>query len=129
MEEDFEPKLEKKKTEEEIRQDVSQEVVTKEIPQEELKEYKNANKERKVGRIISRFIWTIIVLFVLFETVMGVLNMQRINDNKEPLWCFSKSEEKSNNKKEEKCNLGLYVIVKTVEGTETRISLKPFFLK
>ena len=60
---------------------------------------------------------------------MGVLNMQRINEDKEPIWCFSKTEEQTNNKVEKKCNLGLYVIVKTQEGNEVKTSLKPFFLK
>ena len=146
MDEEFEPKKvekdnEVKKTEEEIKEEAKKEFekeheikeqakkeLLEEQKREELKEYKKEKKKRSVGRIISRIIWTLIFLFVLFEVVIGLLDMQRLNDDKEPIWYFSSSEKKEKNKTETRYNLGLYVIVKSVEGKEKKISLKPFFL-
>ena len=102
---------------------------TEEQKNEEIKDLKKEKRKSNVGKIISRIIWTLIFVFVIFEVVIGILNMQRLNDDKEPIWYFSSSEEKEKNKTETRYNLGLYVIVKTVEGKETQISLKPFFLK
>ena len=126
MEEEMIPK--KKEEAEEIKEEV-QNVVSEEVKKEEVNEYHETKKKGKIGSIISRIIWTIITLFLIFEVVMGILNMQKINEDKEPIWCFNKTEEKTNNKVEKKCNLGLYVIVKTKEGNEVKTALKPFFLK
>ena len=116
MEEEIVPK---KKTEE-----------VKEVKQEIQEDFSDVDsKKGRVWGVISRIVWTLITIFVIFEVVMGLLNMQRINDDKEPLWCFNKTEEKTKNKTEKTCHLGLYVIVKTKEGTETKTALKPFFLK
>ena len=82
-----------------------------------------------IGKVLSRLIYTALGLFLLFEAVIGVLNMQRLNEDKEPIWYFNSTTEESKNKSETKYNLGLYVIIKTVEGTEKRVTLKPFFLK
>ena len=142
MEEDIIPKKAKKKTESEIREEVKKEIeketeikeqakkeLLDEQKREELKEYKSTARKRSVGKIISRIIWTVLFLFILFETVIGILDMNRINEDKEPIWCFSKETNKEKNKEEKICNLGLYVIVKTKEGNEIKTTLKPFFLK
>ena len=55
--------------------------------------------------------------------------MQRLNEDKEPIWYINKKEEVTKFKSETTYNLGLYRIVKTKEGTEKRTELKPFFLK
>lgn len=123
MEEEFEPKRKIDEEKEEIKNEVKEEKI------EEVSETKDSDKKGMVGRIISRIIWIIIFIVVAFEVVMGILNMQRINDDKEPIWCFSNETKKENNKTETTCNLGLYVIVKTKEGGETRTTLKPFFIK
>ena len=124
MDEEFEPK--KIVKDNELANDYKK---TEEQKNEEIKDLKKEKRKSNVGKIISRIIWTLIFVFVIFEVVIGILNMQRLNDDKEPIWYFSSSEEKEKNKTEIRYNLGLYVIVKTVEGKETQISLKPFFLK
>ncbi len=90
-------------------------------------------KKRKKGRIISNIIITIIFLFIIFEAAIGIINMQRINDKKEPVMCISKKENNTDNKEETIYNLGLYKIVKTdiLKGPNagTRVSLKPFFVE
>ena len=88
-------------------------------------EIKSTNKKRSVGRIISQFIWILLGIIIIAEVGLGILNMQKINDDQEPFWCIK--YDKSNN--ETTCHLGLYVIVKTKEGNKTETSLKPFFLK
>ena len=97
--------------------------------QEELSEYKNTSKKFSISKIIFRIVWTILLLFILFEVVIGFLDMNRLNNNQEPLWYFNSRIEKVNNKTETTYNLGLYVIVKTFDGNSTRVVLKPFFLK
>lgn len=139
MEEEFVPK---KKTEEEIKEEAKKEFekeaeikeqakkeLLEEQKREELKEYNSTKRKRSVGKIISRIIWGLVFLFILFETVIGILDMNRLNNDKEPVWYFSKKTEKTKNKTETTYNLGLYVIVKSTEGREKKIMLKPFFLK
>ena len=82
-----------------------------------------------IGRVVFRLIYIAIGLFLLFEAVMGILNMEKLNNDEEPVWYFSSKEENTKFKSETTYNLGLYTIVKTKEGTEKRITLKPFFLK
>ena len=135
---DEEPILKKRKTEEEIRAEVQKEFEKEneikeqakmELQKEEMKEIESKEKRRSVGRIISRIFFALLFLFVLFETVMGVLDMQRLNDDKEPIWYINSEKKEENGKKEITYNLGLYVIVKTQEGKETKTTLRPFFLK
>ena len=83
----------------------------------------------KILRFISRILYLLIILFVIFEVVIGILNMQRLNNDKEPIWYFSSTQEETKTKKEIRYHLGLYVIVKTTEGGETRLVLRPFFLQ
>ena len=96
---------------------------------EELKEYKSSKRKRKLGKFIWRIIETIICLFILFETIMGVLDMQRLNEDKEPVWYLDTKVETVEGKQETTYNLGLYVIKKVIDDKEKRISLKPFFIK
>lgn len=102
---------------------------TEEQKKEELQEYENKKARNTIGGIIWRILVTLLVLFVLFETVMGVLDMQRINEDKEPIWYLDTKTVEVKGKKETTYNLGLYVIVKVKEGNQTKIVLKPFFLK
>ena len=55
MEEEMIPK---KKNDDEINEEV--------IEKEKVNEYQEPKEKGRVGRIISRIIWTLIVLFVLF---------------------------------------------------------------
>ena len=84
---------------------------------------------KTIGKIIFRIVYIALGLFIIFEAVIGVLSMQRLNEDKEPIWYINKKEEVTKFKSETRYNLGLYTIVKTKEGTEKRTELKPFFLK
>ena len=130
----IEPEIIKKVVKEEVEKEYAikeqeKKEIEEEKKEEELKEYKANDKKRGIGRIISRIIWTALFLFILFETVIGILDMNRLSNNQEPVWYFDSKTEKTNNKTETTYNLGLYVIVKTTEGNEKRLALKPFFLK
>ena len=84
---------------------------------------------KTIGKIIFRIVYVVVGLFIIFEAVIGILNMQRLNEDKEPIRYINKKEEVTKFKSETTYNLGLYRIVKTKEGTEKRTELKPFFLK
>jgi len=92
-----------------------------------------AKEKRSIVKSIFRFIYntiiTLITLLVIFEAVIGLINMQKINNEEEPVWYLNKKEIKTEEKKEIKYNLGLYNIVKTEEKGKMNIVLKPFFLK
>ena len=132
----------KQKTEEEIKEEAKKEFekeneikeqTRKELEEEkkiaELKEYKSTARKRSVGKIISRIIWTVVILFVLFETVIGILDMTRLNEDKEPVWYFSTKTEKTKEGTEITYDLGLYVIKKVKSSSGSKLVLKPFFLK
>ena len=90
-------------------------------------------EKRSIVKSIFRFIYntiiTLITLLVIFEAVIGLINMQKINNEEEPVWYLDKKEIQTEEKKEIKYNLGLYNIVKTEEKGKMNIVLKPFFLK
>lgn len=106
---------------------VEKEMVDKEL--EELKEVKKKKEKGKIGRTISNIILTIIVLVVIFEAIIGIINMKRINDGEEPVWYISTEKKEESNKVVTSYNLGLYRIVKTDTDKDTRIVLKLFFLE
>ena len=138
MEEEPILKKVKHKSDEEIREEAKKEFEREqaikeqtklELQKQEEKENESKNKRRKVGSIILRIFLVLLFLFILFETVMGVLDMQRLNDDKEPIWYISTKTEKNKNGEETIYDLGLYVIIKTTEGNETKTILRPFFLR
>ena len=90
-------------------------------------------EKRSIVKSIFRFIYntiiTLITLLVIFEAVIGLINMQKINNEEEPVWYLNKKEIQTEEKKEIKYNLGLYNIAKTEEKGKMNIVLKPFFLK
>ena len=94
----------------------------------------NEIKEKKnIGKNIFKFIYntliTLITILLIFEAIIGLINMQKINEDEEPVWYLNKTEDKTLEKIEIKYNLGLYKIVKTTEKGKMSTSLKPFFLK
>ena len=102
-----------------------------------MEDFKEESKGKAVGsaifriicRIIYRTISALITLLIIFEVAIGAINMNKINNEEEPMWYLDKKEEIKDNKKETKYNLGLYKIVKTEEEGKMKIMLKPFFLK
>ena len=90
---------------------------------------KSSKKEKKsVGRIIVDILVWILFAIIIAEAAVGIINMQRINDEKKPVWYLNKKEVVTENKKEVTYNLGLYKIVKTDTAKETKTTLKPFFM-
>lgn len=111
-------------------------VQTEEVKQEEVKqevdnEFSDVKEGvgRKIISVISRIFFILLVLFVIADTALGIINMQRLNDNKEPLWYFDSKTETVDGKTKTTYNLGLYVIIKEKGGKESSTSLRPFFLK
>ena len=94
-----------------------------------MEEVKDKNVIKTIGRIIFRIIYIALGLFLIFEAVIGIMNMEKLNKDEEPIWYINSKEENTKFKSETIYNLGLYRIVKTKEGTEKRVELKPFFLK
>ena len=124
------------KTEEQIREEVKQEIEREEeIRQEVRDELKQENQEdnaKRKSKKIARIIWSIIMwavfLFVLFEAVMGILNMKRLNEEKEPLWYLNTKVVEKDGKKQTSYEIGLYDIVKVEDSAGKRIILRPFFI-
>ena len=91
------------------------------------------NKGKKIVDGLVKVIYnigiTIITVFILFEVIIGVINMNKISNDEEPIWYLEKTEEETLEKKETKYNLGLYRIVKTIEAGKMKTILKPFFIK
>ena len=90
-------------------------------------EPKKKKKKKKLGRIITDFILFLLFIVIVFEIVIGVVNMNRISDEKEPVWYLSSKKVENELKTEVTYNLGLYKIVKTDTSKKTTVSLKPFF--
>ena len=90
------------------------------------------SKGKRIVKGVFKFIYntvvTIITLVALFEVIIGVVNMNKINNEEEPVWYLDKKEVKTTEKIEIKYNLGLYNIVKTIEKGKMKIILKPFFI-
>ena len=98
-----------------------------EIKNEVVKEVNTKKKKKKVGKIIVDIIIALLFILVVFETIIGMVNMQRINNEEKPIWYLDKKVETNNLKTETTYNLGLYKIVKTDTAKKTTITLKPFF--
>ena len=97
--------------------------------QNDVKEIKKSvKKKKKVGRIILNIILWGFFLVVILEAAVGIINMQRINDEKEPIWYLDKNVTKTSKEEKTVYNLGLYKIVKLDNAKQTKTSLKPFFV-
>ena len=101
--------------------------VNENIEEEEEKEEK-PKKKRRFGRIIANILVTLLFLLIIVEATVGIINMQRVNEDKEAIWYLSKKDNSNENKKEVIYNLGLYKIVRTDTSKRTKIALKPFFI-
>lgn len=103
--------------------------------QENSKEVENTNiskktkkKKRKIGKLIFNIITFILFIAILIDAIIGIVNMQRINNNEEPVWYLSTNVTETELKTVTEYHLGLYKIVKTDTAKETKITLKPFFI-
>ncbi len=114
------------KTEEEIKQEAKQEF-EEEIKQKEKKKLEKKNHIKGIIHFLYRIIVIILLLFIIFETAMGILDMDRLNKEEEPFWYLNSKVEEKENVKVTTYNLGLYVIEKQEEGTKIKIVLRPFF--
>ena len=89
---------------------------------------KNKKKKKKIGRIIFNVITFIIAVIIILDVIVGVINMQRISNEEEPIWYLSTKTTETELKTVTEYHLGLYKIVKTDTARETKTTLKPFFL-
>ena len=89
---------------------------------------KKKRRKRSIFSIFFDLLGIIIIVVLLAELVIGFINMQKLNNGEEPVWCLENKTEEKENKTIRTCNLGLYRIVKTDTDRETKITLKPFFL-
>lgn len=89
---------------------------------------KKPKKKRKVGKIILNLITTVIFVAVVLDIVVGVINMQRISNEEEPIWYLSTKTTESDLKTVTEYHLGLYKIIKTDTAKKTETTLKPFFI-
>ena len=96
--------------------------------EKEVKMEKKAKKKRNTGRVIFNIIVWIFFLIVIVEATIGIINMQKINNDEKPIWYISMKEKKTEDKTQTIYNLGLYKIVKTDTAKQTKTSLKPFFI-
>lgn len=98
-----------------------------------MEDYKKESIGKKIikgiFKVIYRIITISITLLIIFEVAIGIINMNKINNEEEPVWYLDKKEERTLEKIEIKYNLGLYKIVKTMEKGKMKIVLKPFFIK
>lgn len=86
-------------------------------------------KKKRMGRVIFNIITFILFIVIVLEAAIGVINMQRISNEEDPIWYLSTNKTETELKTVTEYNLGLYRIVKTDTARETKITLKPFFLK
>lgn len=89
---------------------------------------KNKKKKKKVGKFIFNTITFILFIVILADAIIGIVNMQRINNNEDPVWYLTSNVTESELKTVTEYHLGLYKIVKTDTSKETKITLKPFFI-
>lgn len=99
------------------------------LDEKEVTTKENKKKNKKVGKIILNTLTTLLVLVVGADVVVGVVNMQRINDKEEPIWYLHTKKTESELKTVTEYDLGLYRIVITDTAKETKTTLKPFFFK
>ena len=126
----------KEEVKEEVKKELQKEEDLKkelkeEIREEFVEENRKRRAKRKIGRIIVDLVVLVLFLFIIFEAAIGIINMKRIVDEKDPIWYINKKEvEKPNEKTKTIYNLGLYKIViqENIKGTETT-SLEPFFVE
>ncbi len=96
------------------------------------KEPENTNKKKKkkkTKKVIINIITIILFIIIVLEAGIGIINMQRISNNEDPIWYLSTKKTETELKTVTEYHLGLYKIVKTDTAKETKITLKPFFLK
>lgn len=99
------------------------------IVEDENKEVKKEKKKkRKIVKIIFNILTSILFVIVVLDAVIGIINMQRINNKEEPIWYLSTKTTETELKTVTEYHLGLYKIVKTDTAKETKTTLKPFFL-
>lgn len=85
-------------------------------------------KKKKIGKIIFNVITSILFIIILLEAIIGIVNMNRISNDQNPIWYLDKKVTESELKTETEYHLGLYKIVKTDTSKKTTVTLKPFFI-
>ena len=105
-----------------------QQVASEQVATNEQNQMTEPKKKQSVLSIIFNILGIIVILILVAELIIGFLNMQKLSNGEEPIWCLDDKTEEQENKTTRTCNLGLYRIVKTDTDRETKITLQPFFL-
>lgn len=84
--------------------------------------------KKKLGKIIINIIISVLFIVIILEIIVGVVNMNRISNDQEPIWYLNEKTVETDLKTETIYNLGLYKIVKTDTSKRTKITLQPFFM-
>jgi len=108
--------------------DENVELNQEEIQVEDKKKKKKEKKKKNIVKIIFNTIVTILFVVVLLNAVIGMINMQKINNDEQPIWYLDKETIETDLKTVTKYNLGIYKIVKTDTAKETKTTLQFFFL-
>jgi hypothetical protein len=95
----------------------------------EVKEKKKPSGIGKFFKFIFNTIITLAVIAILLNTVIGVLDMQKLNNGEDPLWYTDVETTNDNGGTKTTYKIGLYVVEKVQDGQSTKMMLKPFFLK
>ena len=98
-------------------------------PQPEVKEKKKPSGIGKFFKFIFNTIITLAVIAILLNTVIGVLDMQKLNNGEDPLWYTDVETSNDDGATKTTYKIGLYVVEKVQDGQSTKMMLKPFFLK
>lgn len=91
-------------------------------------EVKRKQTKKNVGRIVFNISTIILFIIILLEAIVGIINMNRISNDQEPIWYLDKKTTENELKTETEYHLGLYKIVKMDTSKKTTVTLKPFFI-
>lgn len=86
-------------------------------------------KKKSALRILGIILLILAIILIVVETIIGIIDVGQIKDNKEPMWYLNSDVERTVGSNTTSYDLGLYVIDKIETKNEIKIILKPFFLK
>ena len=103
------------------------------IKEKEKAELENLKQQKKSEKVFIKKIFTAFLIAVLGLSVIdaanGIISIGRVTSGGEPFWYFTSDIKKENDKETTTYTLILYNIVIVETPTDTKITLKPFFMK
>lgn len=95
---------------------------------EEAKEIRKKSKGKTIFAIIFDLLALALLLFVIFETVIGFLGFNDVREDKTPGYYIDIKEETTGSTTKTIYNFGLYKAIKTEDSKTYSYKLVPFFL-